>query len=213
MEERYPTVDRALDKLTSALEEVENLPYDGEAVDQLQHALQCAALARAADRVPEVVLVALLHDVGRSPVALRDLRDAGVEGGEHGYLAGIWLRPLLGERVAWLAEQHVKAKRYFVATDPAYERGLSETSRRTLRRQGGPMDPEEVAAFERHPRWRDAAALRRWDDLGKDPDAEVQPLADYEEDLRAVVSAHFSGPATSRQKGFGSGVRGAEWGS
>lgn len=27
-----------------------------------------------------------------------------------------------GDRVAWLAEQHVADKRYLVATDPAYER-------------------------------------------------------------------------------------------
>lgn len=210
MEDRYPTVDHALEKLASALGEVENLPYDGEAVDQLQHALQCAALARAAGHGPEVVVAALLHDVGRSPVALRDVRDAGVTGSEHGYLAGVWLRPLVGERVAWLAEQHVPAKRYLVATDPAYEWGLSETSRRTLQRQGGPMGPEEVAAFEQHPGWRDAAALRRWDDLGKDPGAEVPPLADYEADLRAVVSAHLDGVTLSRQKDVGSGVRGAQ---
>jgi len=211
--ERRTAEDHAYEKIVAALEAAENLPYDGEAVDQLQHALQCAARAREAGHEPEVVTAALLHDVGRSPVALRDLRDAGVTGSEHGYLAGAWLGPLVGERVAWLAEQHVPAKRYLVATDPAYGRGLSETSRRSLARQGGPMRPEEVAAFERHPGWRAAVELRRWDDLGKDPDAEVPPLADYEADLRAVISAHLGGPPLSRQKGVGNGVRGAEWGS
>lgn len=202
--------DTAFEKITSAVRATENLPYAGEAVDQLQHALQCAALARAEGHGPEVVVAALLHDVGRSPVALRDLRTAGVTGSEHGYLAGVWLRPLVGERVAWLAEQHVPAKRYLVATNPEYRETLSDTSKRTLERQGGPMSVEEVAAFERHPGWRDAVELRRWDDLGKDPDAKVPPLEAYEEDLRAVISAHLDGGALSRQRGSAGVDRGAE---
>ncbi len=190
-------------KILAALQEVEDLPYDGEAVDQLQHALQCADLARNSGHEFEVVVAALLHDIGRSPVALRDLRAAGVTGSEHGALAGAWLRPLTGERVAWLAEQHVPAKRYLVATDPVYEQDLSDTSRHTLEAQGGPMSPDEVAEFERHPGWRDAAELRRWDDLAKDPGAEVPPLEHYGEDLRVVVTNHLNDPSPSRQNGSG----------
>ncbi|QIN81324.1 HD domain-containing protein [Rubrobacter tropicus] len=197
-------------KILAALRAAEHLPYDGEAVGQLQHALQCADLARCCGHGPEVVVAALLHDVGRSPVALRDLRAAGVTGGEHGALAGAWLRPLVGERVAWLAEQHVPAKRYLVATDPSYERSLSGTSRRTLEVQGGPMSPEEVAGFEGNPGWRDAAELRRWDDLAKDPDAETPPLEDFEEELWFVVSEHFGGRRLSGQSGIGYGTEDAQ---
>lgn len=204
----------AHEKLLVALRAVEGLPYDGEAVGQLQHALQCAALAREAGyglgHGPEVVVAALLHDVGRSPVALGELRGAGVTGDEHGRLAGAWLRPLVGERVAWLAEQHVPAKRYLVATDRGYEAGLSPTSRRTLEAQGGPMTPVEVDAFERQPGWRAAADLRRWDDLAKDPDAEVAPLEAYEKDLWAVVAAHHGRDGLSGQKGIGGRAEGAE---
>lgn len=189
MENKQPAPEKTLGKIISAVRAVKGLPYDGEPVDQLQHALQCAALARKGGHAPEVVVAALLHDVGRSPIALRDLRDAGVRGSEHGALAGAWLTPLVGERVAWLAEQHVAAKRYLVATDPNYERELTETSRRTLERQGGPMDAEEVAEFERHPQWKEAVELRRWDDRGKDPEAVVPPLEDYEDDLRIVIQS------------------------
>ncbi len=45
-------------------------------------------------------------------------------------------RPLVttrvGGHVAWLAQQHVRAKRYLVATDPAYRAALSEVPKRTL---------------------------------------------------------------------------------
>lgn len=182
--------DAVFEKIISAVRATENLPYDGEAVDQLQHALQCAALARKGGHGPEMVVGALLHDVGRSPVALRDLREAGVTGSEHGHLAGVWLRPLVGERVAWLAEQHVPAKRYLFATDSQYREALSDTSKRTLERQGGPMSREEVVAFECHPGWRDAVELRRWDDLSKDPDAKVPPLETCAEDLKTVIAAN-----------------------
>jgi predicted HD phosphohydrolase len=187
MEERQPTSEDTLGRIMAAVRAVEGLPYDGEPVVQLQHALQCANLAREAGYDPEVIVAALLHDIGRSPIALRDLREAGVGGSEHGALARAWLEPLVGDRVAWLAQQHVAAKRYLVATDPAYENSLTETSRRTLEKQGGPMSAEEVAEFEENPGWREAVELRRWDDLGKDPGARVPPLESYEEELRAVI--------------------------
>lgn len=204
------TAEEAYGKLLAALRAVEGLPYDGEAVGQLRHALQCADLARKAGHGPGVVVAALLHDVGRSPVALRELQSAGVAGGDHGRLAGLWLRPLVGPRAAWLAGQHVPAKRYLVATDPDYEKSLSDTSRRTLEAQGGPMRPAEVAAFERQPGWRAAADLRRWDDLAKDPGAGVPPLEAYEGDLWTVVAARHDGVGLSRQEGIGGGAEGAE---
>lgn len=185
-----PTPDEAYRKVVAALQAVKDLPYDGEAVGQLDHALQCAALARSSGADPEVVVAALVHDVGRSPVVLWEV---GPPSGEHGSVAREWLAPIVGERVAWLAGAHVSAKRYLVATDPFYERGLSGTSRRTLDRQGGPMSAREIALFEGHPFWREAVELRRWDDLGKDPEAEVSPLEVYERDLKSVIAgAHPS---------------------
>lgn len=129
----------------------------------------------------------------------------GVTVDERGALAGAWLRPPAGERVALLAEQHVPAKRYPVATDPSYERGLSDASRRTLERRGGPMSPEELAEFEGKAGWRDAAELRRRDDLAGDPDARVPPPEEYEGDLWSVVSEHY-GAGLSGQNRIDSGV-------
>lgn len=187
------------EKIFSALRAVENLPYDGEPVSQLEHALQCAALARAAGADDELVIAALFHDVGRSPVVIQETGAVT----EHGRGACEWLAPLVGERVAWLAEQHVPAKRYLVAADPAYREGLTDTSLRTLREQGGPMTPEEVREFELYPMWREAVALRRWDDLGKDPGARVPSLEAYEQALKSVV--------LSRQRASGETVREAQW--
>ena len=64
---------------------------------------------------------------------------------------------------------HVAAKRYLCATEPGYFGLLSPESVRTLALQGGPMTPEQAAAFEALPFARDAVAVRRWDDEAKDP--------------------------------------------
>ena len=74
---------------------------------------------------------------------------------------------------------HVAAKRYLCATEPGYFALLSAESVRTLALQGGPMTPEQAAAFGALPYARDAVAVRRWDDEAKDPlghPAGVRPL-------------------------------------
>lgn len=181
-------VQNAVDEILAACESMVGLPYDGEPVDQLEHALQCAALAREhGDR--EFVVAALLHDIARAPAVAGIPYDGPQE--HHGEAAARWLTPRVGARVAWLAEQHVAAKRYLVATDPGYESKLTEVSARTLKAQGGPMNAAEIAAFRAHPDWRLALQLREVDDLGKVPGACVPKLDDYRKDLCDVVAHHL----------------------
>lgn len=178
-------VQATVDEIVAACESMAGLPYDGEPVDQLQHALQCAALARSgADR--QFVVAALLHDIARAPAVAGIPYDGPAE--HHGQAAARWLAPRVGPRVAWLAEQHVAAKRYLVGADPQYAARLTAVSARTLRAQGGPMSPEEVQAFRAHPDWRLAVALRQIDDQGKVPGAEVPGLDAYRDELAAVVA-------------------------
>jgi gamma-butyrobetaine dioxygenase len=128
-------------------------------------------------------VAALLHDVGRSPVVVSDLGSQA--GGDHGDLAARWLAPRVGERIAWLARQHVAAKRYLRAVDPDYP--LTPASLRSLQAQGGPLDDDELAAFRAHPWWREAVALRRWDDAGKRAGLSVPGLDSYRPQLREVT--------------------------
>jgi predicted HD phosphohydrolase len=159
-------VDCTVNEILFACESMVGLPYDGEPVDQLEHALQCAALARAQGDAAFVV-AALLHDIARAPAVAGIPYDGPRE--HHGETAARWLKPRVGERVAWLAEQHVAAERYLVATDSAYVARLTEVSARTLTAQGGPMTEEEVEVFRSHPDWRLALRLREIDDQGKVP--------------------------------------------
>jgi gamma-butyrobetaine dioxygenase len=180
--------DATAAEIIAACRSMEGLPYDGEPVDQLQHALQCGWLAQAqSDAGDDFVLACLLHDIARAPAVAGIAYDAPDE--HHGEAGARWLRERVGERVAWLAEQHVAAKRYLVATDPAYRARLSEVSLRTLEQQGGPMSAQEVERFRAARDWEQAVALRRIDDRGKVVDLDVPPLESYRERLRRVVLA------------------------
>jgi len=161
------TVDVITDtaRLLASLRDV----WDEEAVDELDHALQSAARATDDGADDELVLAAALHDLARSP-----LFDASAAR-RHDEVARRWLTPRFGERVGWLAGQHVAAKRYLTATDPAYATALSPTSVASLRAQGGAaVDP----ALLEHPWWADAVRLRRFDDAAKDPLARAATIED-----------------------------------
>ncbi|CAN5509692.1 HD domain-containing protein [soil metagenome] len=161
--------------------------YD-EAVTQLDHALQSAAHARSEGAEPPLVAAAFLHDVGH----LLELRDGGSAHGDvgddlsHEARGARWLAPVFGPAVTGPIALHVAAKRYRCAVDPDYHRSLSDGSRRSLVRQGGPMDATEQARFERLAAHRDAVRLRGWDDAGKVTEGAVVPeLAE----LRTVLEA------------------------
>jgi gamma-butyrobetaine dioxygenase len=161
------TPDQAVDLLA---EGVGTFDAD-EPVDNLVHALQCAALALGEGADDELVVAALFHDVGYHPRLV-----ARWPGRPHEDVGARFAETVFGVRVAWLIAQHVPAKRYLVATDPRYAESLSAASQRSLARQGGAMTADEVAVFAAHEWASDAARLRRWDDLAKVPGAPTPSL-------------------------------------
>lgn len=54
-----------LDHIARLLSERGSERYGGEAISQLDHALQCATLAENAGATDALVTAALLHDIGR----------------------------------------------------------------------------------------------------------------------------------------------------
>ncbi len=155
------------------LDGMAGLPYGGEAVDQLFHARQCAGLALDAGADVDLVVAALLHDVGRAKPVVGQF-----PGLPHELAGGRFCEDLLSARVAWLVAAHVPAKRYLVATGASYVDDLSPASLRSLERQGGALSVSEICAFAKH-RWaEDALALRRWDEAAKDPEARAPTVDD-----------------------------------
>lgn len=146
----------------------------GESVTQLAHALQCAALAHQDRADDEVVVAALLHDVGHL-VGHADERPER----HHGSGGAALVRPFVPPRVAWLIEHHVIAKRYLCTVDPRYVEQLSSASRRSYAVQGARLQPDEQLALETRPWFADAVRLRRWDDAAKVPGGICAPLIAY----------------------------------
>jgi [1-hydroxy-2-(trimethylamino)ethyl]phosphonate dioxygenase len=161
--------------------------YGLSAVSQIEHALQCAALAQARRLGDEMVLAALFHDLGHLVVGGDvNLAGQGIDD-KHEEISARILAKVYGAPVAEPVRLHVAAKRYLCAVDPAYYGKLSEDSRQSLILQGGPMAAEEVAAFDRLEHGKAALALRRIDD-----EAKVAGLATPGLDAYRAVSARVA---------------------
>jgi phosphonate degradation associated HDIG domain protein len=161
--------------------------YVGEPVSQLEHALQAAHHAETAGASDALVVAALLHDIGHLVHKLpEDAADRGIDT-RHEKLGQAWLARYCGPEVTEPVRLHVPAKRYLCATDAEYLGQLSPASVQSLALQGGPLDADELTQFERNPWYRDAVALRRWDDLAKVPGLDVPPLDHYRARLAMIL--------------------------
>ncbi len=177
-----PNADSVADELLLLLERSAGSAYYGEPVTQLEHALQCAQLARDAGASDDLVLAALLHDVGHlieDESAMRHDEVGVINHDEVG--AQFLLERGVSKKVAELVGGHVEAKRYLTGTNPEYAAKLSDASATTLALQGGPMNAAEAAAFRGDPLMAEKLRLRSWDEQAKRPGWEVAPLASYRE--------------------------------
>lgn len=153
--------------------------YGGEAVSQLDHALQCATLAENTGQSPELITACLFHDLGHlvhhlgEDVAVRGIDD------RHEYRAVPVLATMFSSAVTAPIQLHVAAKRYLCAVDENYWASLSPASKRSLDLQGGIFSDDEAIAFINQPYAEDAVKLRRWDDLAKQPDLETPDLEHF----------------------------------
>ncbi len=167
--------------------------YGEEAVSQLQHGLQCAALAVGEGAPPALITAALLHDIGH----LLGSGDAGLAlrgiDGRHERTGAAFLRRWFGPEVTEPIRLHVAAKAYLCATEDGYLGSLSAVSDRSLALQGGVMSPARAEQFGRTPFAAGAIKVRRWDDRGKDPAAETPDFATF----LSIAEAAATGPAAS----------------
>jgi phosphonate degradation associated HDIG domain protein len=142
-------------------------PYGLHDVNQRAHALQAAMMAEQAGCDAALVTAALLHDIGHM---VHDLGENPAEAGiddRHEQLGHDFLVRYFGPEVTEPVRLHVAAKRYLCAVEPDYFGRLSRDSVLSLSLQGGPMSPDEVAAFEALPHSEAAVTLRRFDEAAK----------------------------------------------
>ena len=168
-----------LAEIRHLLEQKASGRYGLTLINQQQHALQGAWLAEREGKGDAMVVAALLHDIGHMVHDLGDNpADAGIDD-RHEELGHAWLQAHFGPEVTEPVRLHVAAKRYLCAVEPDYFGKLSTDSVKSLALQGGPMSPEEVAAFEALPQHADAVQLRRYDEQAKVKGLETPPVAHF----------------------------------
>jgi [1-hydroxy-2-(trimethylamino)ethyl]phosphonate dioxygenase len=153
--------------------------YGGEAVTQLEHALQAADLARKNHASDSLIAASLLHDVGH---LLHDLPEMASEDGiddVHEDLAARFLKEYFSDAVTEPVKLHVQAKRYLCAVEPGYYESLSQPSKTSLALQGGIMLNQEIEEFQKNLYYKDAVSLRKWDDLAKVSNLDCPDLNEY----------------------------------
>ena len=185
-----PTADTIVDFIADIFRRRGADSYLGEQVSMSEHMLQGAFLAEQAGASEVLIAGALLHDIGHYTNEFPE--DALEQGTDtlHEEAGARVMDAFFPSEVTDCIRWHVAAKRYLCATDPGYFARLSPASVHTLNLQGGPMSPNEVAEFARHPNLDAILQVRIWDDQGKVKDLPTPAFDHFAPLLRRVVESH-----------------------
>ncbi len=181
--------EKFVDDLFAWLSRAGAVHYD-EQVTQLQHALQTAELAHQEHATEQDIVAALLHDIGHLLVhEHQDTDDLLGRDLQHEEVGAQWLTSFFPREVIEPIRLHVLAKRWLCTIDKTYWHGLSDASKRSFLVQGGKMSLEEMIAFRMHDSWRQAVALRKRDDLAKQPGKPVPGLDSFRTAVLQILKA------------------------
>jgi phosphoenolpyruvate phosphomutase len=138
------------------------------------HALRSAAAAAMMGESDELVVAALLHDVGHAMDAYDDADT------QHPKLGAEWLSGLFGPAVTEPMRLHVAAKRYILSRFRS-DHHVTGPSLASAHTQGGPMPDEDVQSFRRSGYFFDALNLSRYDDWdhGDVPNMDIAAFAPF----------------------------------
>ncbi|MCP4820748.1 MAG: HD domain-containing protein [Shimia sp.] len=166
--------------------------YLGEPVTMAQHMLQGATIAEQNGLPEDIIVAALLHDIGHftsefGTFSMDDTKDRFHEEAGARVLADFFPSVVID-----CVRHHVTAKRYLCATKPEYFDRLSEASIHSLNLQGGPMSETEVDAFEKNPNLKKIIQVRYLDEAGKHPEMVTPDYAHFAPMVQRVVDAHMA---------------------
>ncbi len=148
----------AADRVLRHLRELDN-SLNGYQVDRLEHSLQCATRAHRDGAEEEMVVAALLHDIG-------DM----LAPHNHSEMAAAVLRPYVSEKTYWVVRHHGIFQAYY------YAHHLD-------------ADREARQRYQGHPYFQAAADFcQQWDQSSFDPDYDTLPLETFDPMVRRVFS-------------------------
>ena len=130
----------------------------------LSHSLWCGQQAINDNACVDLILAALLHDIGHLLLAGDAELSSFERDCEHAEEGAKWLSAWFPQAATEPIRLHVQAKRYLFTFDSVYQTSLTGSSRASMQSQGGAMNESEVMAFEANRFHADAIRLRRYDD-------------------------------------------------
>ncbi|WP_264213555.1 (R)-1-hydroxy-2-trimethylaminoethylphosphonate oxygenase [Leisingera thetidis] len=165
--------------------------YLGEPVTMTEHMLQGATIAEANGQPEEIIVGALLHDIGHFTSEFGTFSMDDTEDRFHEEAGAEVLEQFFPSVITDCVRYHVAAKRYLCATKPEYFNRLSEASIHSLNLQGGPMNAAEVAEMEKNPNLRQIIAVRYLDEAGKRADMETPDYWHFAPMVQRMVDKHM----------------------
>lgn len=153
------------DRILAALHALDN-SLSGYKVTRLEHSLQSATRAENDGADDELVIAALIHDIGD---------DLAPE--NHSQMAASVIRPYVRAEVTWILEMHGLFQMYYYADKVG-------------------LDKNERERYRGHKWFNAAEQFcRDWDQMSFDPDYETKPLSHFEDRLRQIFSRPAFDPA------------------
>jgi predicted HD phosphohydrolase len=145
-------------RILQALEESAHT-LSGYKVNRLEHALQAAARAQADGADEEMIVGALIHDLGDSLAPYN-----------HSQYAASIIRPYVRNQVTWILHHHGLFQNYYYA-----------------HHFGG--DRNERERYKDHPYYQSCVDFcERWDQSSFDPNYPTPPLSHFQEMVRRIFA-------------------------
>jgi len=152
------------DRILNALRQLENT-LSGYQVSRLEHSLQSATRAEADGADEEMIVAALIHDLGD------DLAPYN-----HSQYAASILRPYVRPEVTWVINQHGLFQNYYY-----------------IHHLGG--NPDEREYLKDHPWYQSCVDFcEKWDQSSFDPDYPTKPLEYFEPMVRRIFTRRAFDP-------------------
>lgn len=158
-------IGRLPDRILHALRALD-AGLGGYRVTRLEHSLQTATRAEADGADEEMIVGALVHDLGD-----------GLAPENHSRYAAEIIRPYVRAEVTWVVEHHGLFQKFY------YAHFLGE-------------DPAARAAYRDHPCYESCVVFcERWDQAAFDPDYPTQSLEHFEPLVRRIFTRRAFDPA------------------
>ncbi|PPR46997.1 MAG: hypothetical protein CFH19_00773 [Alphaproteobacteria bacterium MarineAlpha5_Bin9] len=147
-EDKY--IEGTAERVIRVLKSLDN-SLGGYKVSRLEHSLQTASRAKREGANEEMIVAALLHDIGDEIAPLN-----------HSELAAAVLKPFVSEKTRWIVEMHGLFQTYYYNHHYGKDRNLRDK-------------------YFGHPFYEDTINFcQKWDQTSFDPNYETIPLKEFE---------------------------------